>query len=199
MVRDLVGALEEADGGKPERCAPVESTTAPDRVDVVEENARLRAQLDALALDRALRKLEQLDPEQGRIVELRFFGGLTVEETALAILNTTAANMANATRLLTVDRGLDARDFALIAFGGAGPLHARSVAERLGMTSVIVPPHPGLCSAFGAAIAEARVDRVQTLFTQSDNVDVATLAEALPTELRGPLEAIAGKYKPKMQ
>jgi N-methylhydantoinase A/oxoprolinase/acetone carboxylase beta subunit len=47
------------------------------------------------------------------------------------------------------------------------------------MTSVIVPPHPGLCSAFGAAIAEARVDRVQTLFTQSDSVDVATLAEAL--------------------
>lgn len=57
MVRDLVGALEEADGGKPERCAPAENTPAPpDRVDVVEENARLRAQLDALALDLARRE-----------------------------------------------------------------------------------------------------------------------------------------------
>ena len=54
----------------------------------------------------------------------------------------TAANMANATRLLTVDRGLDARDFALIAFGGAGPLHAVDVAQHLEMTRVVVPPHP---------------------------------------------------------
>ena len=82
-------------------------------------------------------------------------------------------NMANAIRLIAVERGLDTRDFALIAFGGAGPLHGRAVAERLGMSTVIVPPHPGLCSAFGAAIAEARVDRSQTHFTNSEDIDLA--------------------------
>jgi N-methylhydantoinase A len=115
---------------------------------------------------------------------------LSAEDAALAVIRTVDENMANAIRLIAVERGLDTRDFALIAFGGAGPLHARSVAERLGMTSVVVPPHPGLCSAFGAAIAEARVDRVQTLFTQSDNVDVATLAEALRRLRLGAIEEL---------
>jgi N-methylhydantoinase A/oxoprolinase/acetone carboxylase beta subunit len=87
--------------------------------------------------------------------------------------------MANAIRLIAVERGLDTRDFALIAFGGAGPLHARAVAERLGMKTVIIPPYPGLCSAFGAAIAEARVDRFQTFFTHSEGVDFDALGAAL--------------------
>ena len=72
--------------------------------------------------------------------------GSTPEELAcaLAIADTADENMANAIRLIAVDRGLDPREFALIAFGGAGPLHAREVAARLGMTTVLVPPHPGL-------------------------------------------------------
>ncbi|MFO1038184.1 MAG: hydantoinase/oxoprolinase family protein [Geminicoccaceae bacterium] len=105
--------------------------------------------------------------------------GLTTEQAALAIVRTADENMANAIRLIAVERGLDPRDFALIAFGGAGPLHGRAVAERLGMRTVIVPPHPGLCSAFGAAIAEARVDKVQTYFTASDDVDFPGLVEAV--------------------
>jgi len=115
---------------------------------------------------------------------------LSAEDAALAVIRTVDENMANAIRLIAVERGLDTRDFALIAFGGAGPLHARAVAERLSMASVVVPPHPGLCSAFGAAIAEARVDRVQTLFTQSDNVDVAGLAEALKRLRLGAVEEL---------
>ena len=105
--------------------------------------------------------------------------GMTPERAALAMLRTADENMANAIRLIAVERGLDIRDFALIAFGGAGPLHGRAVAERLGMSTVIVPPHPGLCSAFGAAIAEARVDRVQTHFTNSEDIDLAGLADAV--------------------
>ena len=66
----------------------------------------------------------------------------------------------------------------MVAFGGAGPLHARAVAERLGMPTVLVPPNPGLCSAFGCAITEARVDRVQTFYARSDTVDVARVAAA---------------------
>jgi N-methylhydantoinase A len=104
---------------------------------------------------------------------------MTPEAAAFAVLRTVDENMANAIRLIAVERGLDTREFALIAFGGAGPLHARAVAERLGMVTVIVPPHPGLCSAFGAAIADARVDRVQTFFTDSTHVDVAAIAKTL--------------------
>jgi N-methylhydantoinase A len=104
--------------------------------------------------------------------------GLTAEAAALAAVRTADENMANEIRLIAVERGLDPRDFALIAFGGAGPLHARAVAERLGMPTVVVPPHPGLCSAFGCAITEARVDRAQTCFARSDITDPDRVAAA---------------------
>jgi 5-oxoprolinase (ATP-hydrolysing) len=104
---------------------------------------------------------------------------LSAEETAIAILDTTAANMANATRLLTVDRGLDARDFGLIAFGGAGPLHAVDVAHHLGMTKVIVPPHPGLVSALGTLLTDLRVDRARTVLHRSDRIDLKSLSKQL--------------------
>ena len=115
---------------------------------------------------------------------------LSPEQAALAVVRTTDENMANAIRLIAVERGLDIRDFALVAFGGAGPLHARAVAERLGMKTVLVPPHPGLCSAFGAAIAEARVDRVQTFFSHSDDVDIGLLGDALERLRAGTVEAL---------
>jgi N-methylhydantoinase A len=86
--------------------------------------------------------------------------------------------MANAVRLIAVERGVDPRDYALIAFGGAGPLHARAVAERLGITTLLVPPHPGVCSAFGAAVALARIDRTRSYYTRSDAADVSALAAA---------------------
>jgi N-methylhydantoinase A len=94
--------------------------------------------------------------------------GLTAHAVALAAVRTADENMANAVRLIAVDRGLDPREFALVAFGGAGPLHARMVAERLDIKTVLVPPHPGLCSAFGAAIAQVRVDRVRSYYARSD-------------------------------
>ena len=87
--------------------------------------------------------------------------------------------MANATRLLTVDRGLDARDFALIGFGGAGPLHAVDVAQQLGITKVVVPPHPGLCSALGTLLTDLRADRARTVIHRSDRIDLKRLAAEL--------------------
>lgn len=104
--------------------------------------------------------------------------GLSAQGIALAAVRTADENMANAVRLIAVDRGLDPRDFALVAFGGAGPLHARTVAERLDIRTVLVPPHPGLCSALGAAIAQARVDRVQTYYARSDQPVADRLAQA---------------------
>jgi N-methylhydantoinase A len=103
--------------------------------------------------------------------------GMSAHEAALATVRTSDENMANAIRLIAVDHGLDTRDFSLVAFGGAGPLHARSVAARLGMKTVVVPPGPGLCSAFGCAITEARVDRVQTHYLRSTAPDVVALAQ----------------------
>jgi N-methylhydantoinase A len=87
--------------------------------------------------------------------------------------------MANAIRLVGVESGIDPRDFALIAFGGAGPLHARSVASRLGIRTLLIPPAPGLCSAFGALIAPPRVDRVTTYYASSESLDEAALFNAV--------------------
>jgi N-methylhydantoinase A len=119
-----------------------------------------------------------LHPELAEEAVARVGGeiGLDAIAAALALTRTADENMANAIRLIAVEQGLDPRELALIAFGGAGPLHARAVAERLGITTVLVPPHPGLCSAFGAAITEARVDRVQTTFLRSETIDVPRLA-----------------------
>jgi N-methylhydantoinase A len=103
--------------------------------------------------------------------------GLSAEEAALAAVRTADENMANAIRLIAVERGLDPRAFSLIAFGGAGPLHARAVAERLGIATVVIPAEPGLCSALGCAITEARIDRVQSYYARSDQVQVGQLAE----------------------
>src|SRR2546428_13254133 len=69
--------------------------------------------------------------------------GLSAEQAAEAAVRTADENMANAIRLIAVERGLDPRDFALIAFGGAGPLHARAVAERLAHPRGPLPPPPG--------------------------------------------------------
>jgi N-methylhydantoinase A len=104
--------------------------------------------------------------------------GLAPEAAALAAIRIADENMANAIRLIAAGRGVDPRDYALIAFGGAGPLHAREVAHRLDIDTLLIPPHPGVCSAFGAAIAAARIDRARTFYTRSDTVDIAALATA---------------------
>ena len=105
--------------------------------------------------------------------------GLGPEETALAILDTAAENMADAIRLMTVERGLDHRTFGLAAFGGAGSLHASDVAARLDMERVVVPPHPGLCSALGTLLTNQRVDRARTVLHRSDRIDLARLTGQL--------------------
>ena len=88
-------------------------------------------------------------------------------------------NMANAIRVLSIDRGLDPREFALVAFGGAGPLHACDIAAKMGMTQVVVPIYPGLTSAFGALIAAPKVNKVWSKHFRSDATDAATVDEHL--------------------
>ncbi len=75
--------------------------------------------------------------------------GMTPHETAQAIVDITNEKMAGALRIMSVERGLDPRDYALVAFGGAGPLHGNALAELLGCFPVLVPPAPGVLSAYG--------------------------------------------------
>lgn len=89
--------------------------------------------------------------------------GLTVEKAAEAIITLSNTLMAGAIRSVSLSRGHDPRDFALFAFGGAGPLHAVALARELGVPDVIVPARPGLTNALGCLVADLRQDYVQTI------------------------------------
>ena len=96
---------------------------------------------------------------------------MNVEDAALGILAIANAHMERAIRVVTVEQGHDPRDFALLAFGGAGPLHAPSLAETLGIETVIVPPAAGVLSALGMLTTDERQDRVQSMVQPSDRID----------------------------
>ena len=83
---------------------------------------------------------------------------MSMEEAATAILKVANANMADAVRLVSIRRGLDPREFGLIAFGGAGALHGAEVARELGIPVVVVPPNPGVTSAMGCLLVDIRHD-----------------------------------------
>ncbi len=108
--------------------------------------------------------------------------GVTVERAAEALLATTDATMARALRRVSVERGLDPRDATLIAFGGGGPLHACGLAERLGMRRIVIPPHAGVLSAIGLALAPERREAVASLVTRTEAIDPVTLAVRLTAE-----------------
>jgi N-methylhydantoinase A/oxoprolinase/acetone carboxylase beta subunit len=110
--------------------------------------------------------------------------GTTVERTASAIIAAADAAMARALRRVSVERGIDPRSCALVAFGGGGPLHACGLAERLGMTRVIVPPHAGVLSALGLAVAPERRVAMSSVMRRLDELTTDTLA-ALATDLAG--------------
>nr|WP_309502837.1 hydantoinase/oxoprolinase family protein [uncultured Roseovarius sp.] len=95
--------------------------------------------------------------------------GMELHEAAEAIIDVANANMANAVRLLSITRGHDPRDFALVAFGGAGALHGAEVAKELSIPVVIVPPNPGVTSAMGCLLVDIQHD-----FSDSFMADAAT-------------------------
>ena len=101
--------------------------------------------------------------------------GLGRDEAAAGILTIVNANMANAIRSRTVQKGHDPREFALVAFGGAGPLHGVEVARELGIPEVIVPPYPGITSAVGLLTTDLKYDAIRTEFQISGEVDAARL------------------------
>ena len=104
--------------------------------------------------------------------------GYSRAEAAAGILRVMRANMAGAIRLVSVKRGHDPRDFALVAFGGAGPLYAVELARELGIPEVIVPFRPGLSSALGVLHVEVRHDFVQSIFATDDRFDSGEISDA---------------------
>ncbi|MEU9830696.1 hydantoinase/oxoprolinase family protein [Streptosporangium sp. NPDC048047] len=92
--------------------------------------------------------------------------GLSAERTAAGILEISAFNQSNAIRRITVGRGLDVRDFPMVAFGGSGPLLACRLIDILGLPSVLVPPDPGNVSAFGLLTVDVKDDYVRTFVTR---------------------------------
>ncbi|MDP6707368.1 MAG: hydantoinase/oxoprolinase family protein [Alphaproteobacteria bacterium] len=89
--------------------------------------------------------------------------GLGLERTAEAIIEVVNHSMAGRTRLLSVEQGLDPRDFAFVSFGGAGPLHGAAIMREVGISLMLVPPEPGVLCAAGCCIADIRHDLSQTV------------------------------------
>jgi len=102
--------------------------------------------------------------------------GLGVTEAAAAIVEIVNSNMAEALRIVSVERGRDTREFALIAFGGAGPVHAAALAAELHIPEVIVPPVPGAFSAFGLVATDLKRDYSRTLYADLAAIDPARVA-----------------------
>jgi len=97
--------------------------------------------------------------------------GLDLHEAAGAIIEVANANMANAVRLISLQRGYDPREFALVAFGGAGALHGASIAAELGIPTVLVPPRPGAWSALGCLMVDIRHDLSEMFLAAADDAD----------------------------
>ena len=102
---------------------------------------------------------------------------VNLERAAAGMLQVATAAMANAVRRVTLERGLDPRDFTLVAYGGGGPLHAASVAKELSIGRIIIPNAPGHFSALGMLMADLRRDYVQTLFERMDDLEMFQLED----------------------
>src|SRR5687767_7622170 len=105
--------------------------------------------------------------------------GLSLDDAAAGIVRVASAAMAQAVRVVTVERGIDPRDLALVPFGGAGPLHAAQIADELGMRRVLVPVASGVLSAFGLVVAERRRDLVESVLLTGDDLTTEAISEAV--------------------
>jgi len=119
----------------------------------------------------------QISPELGRkaIEKIARVFDMSVDEAALGIVKIVNINMAGLLQSMTVKRGYDPREFALVAFGGAGPIHAAAIARELGIPAIIVPPFPGVFSAWGMLMADMRHDFGQTYIKPMNDADFETV------------------------
>jgi N-methylhydantoinase A len=139
----------------------------------------------------------RLRPELAEVAIAKFVAeplGWTVKKAAHGILRLATANMAEMVRLATLRRGLDPRDFALVAFGGAGPLHACEIAREVGIPRVLIPIYPGLFSAMGTLMGERRHDLVQTFLRRIAECQSEALSATFSTLMHSASELIAAEH-----
>jgi len=133
-------------------------------------------QLGILDPDYFLGGEKDISPELARetIQKIARYFDISVDEAALGIVKIVNNNMSGLLQSMTVKRGYDPRDFAMVAFGGAGPTHAAAIAKELNIPTVIVPPFPGVFSAWGMLMADLRHDFSQTYIKLMSDVDTKT-------------------------
>ena len=110
--------------------------------------------------------------------------GLRLEQTAEAILAVVNQRMAGRIRLMSIERGLDPRDFAFVAFGGAGPLHGGALIREVGVSTMLVPLYPGVLCALGCVYADLRYDLSQTVEKRLDRIDPEELPAIIERQRR---------------
>ncbi|MFD2238061.1 hydantoinase/oxoprolinase family protein [Aureimonas populi] len=124
--------------------------------------------------------------------------GLTVAEAAARMIEVVNANMAEALNIVSVERGHDPREFTMIAFGGAGPIHAIALAKELGIPRVVIPPAPGAFSALGLVATDLKRDYSRTFYAALAGVDLDRLGQAyLAMEAEGAAMLEQAKVPPE--
>ncbi|HUP95714.1 MAG TPA: hydantoinase/oxoprolinase family protein [Burkholderiales bacterium] len=121
------------------------------------------------------------DKAQAVIDELAANLGVDRTKAAAGVLEIINVNMMGAVRVISVEQGEDPRDFTLVAFGGAGPLHAADIARNMGMRKVLIPPRPGLLSAIGLLHADVRADFSLTRLVRTDKAGIKAVNEGFRT------------------
>lgn len=131
----------------------------------------------------------KLDPSKARKAMERIADGLsvTVEEAASSVIRTVEANMINALKLVSIQRGHDPRDFVLVVGGGGGAMHGASLGRDLGVKEVIVPLYPGLFSAWGMLATAPRRDFMQTALKRAEDIttgEIQSLFSSLESDAK---------------
>ncbi|HTU83874.1 MAG TPA: hydantoinase/oxoprolinase family protein [Candidatus Acidoferrales bacterium] len=116
--------------------------------------------------------------------------GCGVEEAADGIVTLVDAAMSKVLQIVTVERGLDPRDFTLVAFGGGGPLHACALAAELDVERILVPAHPGIFSAHGLLVADLQTHVVRPVLQETGALDAGALARAFELDEAGAKEQL---------
>jgi N-methylhydantoinase A len=121
--------------------------------------------------------------------------GVTVLEAAWTVRSVANALMAQAIRIMTVERGYDPRESAYVCYGGAGPVHAVDLAEELEIKEVVVPPLPGLFSALGMIVADRQVDAQVAIENELDATPLERIREAIDGLKKGAIEKLGARVR----
>jgi N-methylhydantoinase A len=195
------GSIAFVDGGGMLQVGPESAGASPGpicygrggkRVTLTDANLALgRLNKDALlAVDHPVSLADitsELEEQIGRPLKL------DATNAAAAAIRIGSNRMAGAIRMVTLSRGLDPRDYALFAFGGAGPMHAVAVARELGIPRVVVPLRPGLINALGCIVADVRHDYINVINRRLADLDIVEVHDALKRQMAAASATLDGE------